>query len=233
MAQIIRVTAAVDRILADVSTTRTRAASLQVPWAPLAEEYLADVATLGQRATADHTAAASAFTAARAVVDRLIASNHAKIAAVHDELWNALGRPRNDLRFGLLLPEGVGTGSTGPEADQPAALGLLADALEQHLHPRLAPARCDALAAEVRALVAPLEVALAALGTARANQSRFVAQRSWIGRIAQNQLVQLKRTLIGQGWRETEIHEVIPDRTPEKKADAPAAPTPTSSTTGS
>jgi len=222
MGNVIRKDASIDSIIADVKTTRMNADAMGGAWQTIANDKIGPVATLienieGQIAAARKTALPLAATleAANKKADLLLGK-------VSDDIWNAVGRPAADPALSLLFPEGYAYYAEGSTAEQPDRMELLAKLLESGVHPKLDAAKAAAAAGEVRAEAVALTAALDNARVPCATLALLERMRSALARSAQMELVGLKRMYKAKGFRETEIHAVIPDR-PDSGAKKPSA----------
>lgn len=204
--------AAASDILADVRTTHTRATARGGKWQEHADTRLASVLALGagietQLATARDTAAPfiAAVNAENDRADDLL-------GRVSDDVWNAVGRPANDPVLSILFPGGFAYYAEGNTEQQPTRMEILAQLLEANLHPKLTPQQAQAYAADVRASATKLDKTLddARLPVARVE----VLERVYtaVARSAGIELANLKRMYKAEGFSESDIHTVIPDR---------------------
>ena len=223
MGDVVRRTAAVDDIVADVKTTLGRARARK--WKATAEERLAPIVALIDATEARRTAArtevaplAAAIAAADDRADRLLG----KMA---DDIWNDVGRPANDPALSLLFPGGVAYYADGEDDEQPDRMDLLAELLEAGVHPRLDRAVAGERAKAIRTEAALLRTAHDASRGPRLRMRLLERVRTALGRAAQMELAHLKRRFRAEGFSEAEIHGVIPDRPrPQTATEQESAP---------
>lgn len=223
MGDVVRRTAAVDDIFADVKTTLGRARAREGKWKATAEERLTPIVTLidatdARRAAVQAEVAplAAAIGAADDKADRLLGK-------MSDDIWNDVGRPANDAALSLLFPGGVGYYADGEDDEQPDRMDLLAELLDAGVHPRLDRTVAGDRAKAVRAEAALLRTAHDASRGPRLRMRLLDRVRTALGRAAQMELVHLKRRFRAEGFSEAEIHGVIPDR-PRPVAEVETTP---------
>jgi hypothetical protein len=225
MGTVIRKQAAVEDILADVRGSLARARAKAGAWQSIAEARLLPVVQLvdgveAQRREAD--AAAAPARAARAAADQ--AADEA-IGAVSDEVWNAVGRPQRDPAMAILFPEGIAHYTDGDVVEQPERMELLAQLLGAGVHPRLGKEVAQGCAERVRAAAATLRAAVDAARGPMARVELLGRTRVALARAGALELGRVKRLYKAEGFREAEIHEVIPNRPvaapPAKEEPAP------------
>jgi len=218
MGEIIRKTAAADDIILDLRTTLASAGAKGGSWKVLADKQLGGMLSL-----IDATEASKAHAEDRAAP--LVAALDAKddeadrlLGRIWDEIWNEVGRPAADPALATLFPGGIAYYSDGDVDGQPDRMELLAELLDSNPHPRLAPAVAKSMAKQVRASASGLRAAVIA---ARGPNARVqLLQRVWraIATTAQIALAKLKRIYKLEGFSETDIHSVIPDRPASRRA---------------
>lgn len=212
MGNVISPRAAAPDILADVRTAHTRATARGGKWQEHADARLASVLALSagidtQLTTARETAAP--FVAVVKVEDDRADD---LLGRVSDEIWNAVGRPANDAVLSILFPGGFAYYAEGNTEQQPTRMEILAQLLEANLHPKLTPQQGQSYAAQVRDGATRLEKAL---DDARIPTTRIeVLERVYfaVARSAAIELANLKRLYKAEGFSESDIHSVIPDR---------------------
>jgi hypothetical protein len=223
MGDTIRSSAAVDDIFADVRTTHQNAIARGGVARTLAEERIGPTiagidaieAELGQA----RQAALPLVTEVRHENDRA----DAFVGRIYDEIWNDVGRSANDRWLTLLFPGGTGYYTEGDTAEQPHRMELLAQMLERGVHPKLTEAQAAGYAARTRAAAAELSADLDAARLPAAQVVLLERVRTAVARTAQADLVALKRLYKNEGMSEAEIHTIIPDRPPPKKAKTKGA----------
>jgi hypothetical protein len=122
-----------------------------------------------------------------------------------------------DRALTLIFPGGAAYYTEGSVETQPGRMELLARLLERGIHPKLTTAQAKAAADKIRAGAAKLKEAV---DTARMPTDQVTLcerVRTATARVVHFELANYKRALVSAGYSETEIHEVIPDRTPKKK----------------
>lgn len=149
----------------------------------------------------------------------LAADNNADnvIGSVRDEMYNALGRPRQSPAMDEVFPGGIGTYTSGDPRRQPL--------LMQVLHARILAASATlwpepkrtAWAAAIEAARIPFKDAVKAHEPMEAAEIVADAGYRAAVRSAHARLVSYKRDLKNLGLTEAQIHEIIPDASSPKK----------------
>lgn len=222
MAEVIRRGAAAQEIIADVTATRENAKLRGSPWDDLAGQFLDDVLGMTRRVNAALASATEEHERADKVLALAVREAHLQVGGYYYELWQALRRPAYDLHLRLMFPEGAKSCTDCPVEDQSDRMLLLATLLAEHTHPRLDPARCDTIADELRRLAARLRAARADTMAPRSRVEHYAALIRPVAIVAHTKLSALKKALLAHGFRQTEIHEVIPAHTyprPKKKGN--------------
>jgi hypothetical protein len=212
MGDVIRKDAAAGDIIADARTTVINAQAKRGTWQSTTEEKLsaglaavavleAKLSTLSQQA--------EPLIAAIHVIDDVADPFIGKLS---DDAWNLLGRPSADPFYDLLFPGGISVYTDGPDEEQPARMELLASLLETHIHPRLDKEFAAHSAAELRKMASKYQAALDAARPLRLQIQIYTKTRMILARGLQLSLASLKRRLKSDGFTETDIHTVIPDR---------------------
>jgi hypothetical protein len=214
MGQVITAKASAEDILADVETTLTEARRRGGVQAREAEEFLAEVFGSGSRVLRDLRTHDRALRTARDELRWVTHQVRMVTGKVHDDLWNLLGRPRHDPTLALLFPNGASTCNIGPVAERVTKLAALAVFVHELEDPRLPEGVGVPMAVPVQALVVRLEAAIEGVKAARAVRDTTAAHRRSVGRAAQRQLARYKKILLARGFRQDEIHDLIPDRRP-------------------
>jgi len=151
----------------------------------------------------------------------------AAIDRIYDDTWNDVERPANDRYLALMYPGGAGYYTDGDTPGQPARMELLAKLYDRNLHPKLTVAQSSMFASRVRDAASELKADLDATATPAASVALLERVRTALGRIAQFELANLKRSYKNEGMNEASIHGIIPDRPTTKKAvKKPDAPVP-------
>jgi hypothetical protein len=218
MGRVISARGAADDIFEDTKTAHTKGAKKSGKFATITLDILGPVVLLID--TIDTDLAEAKKTAAPLLAELEAANEEADdlVQRVYDEVWNDVGRPAYDRALTLIFPGGATYYTDGNVDTQPGRMELLAQLLERGIHPKLTKAQAQAAADKIRAGAAMLQ---AAINAARmpANQCSLLDRiRTATGRVVQFELANYKRALVSAGYSETEIHDVIPDRTPKKKA---------------
>jgi hypothetical protein len=225
MGEVIRKGSAAPDVLADVATTLHNARAKGGVWASAAEEKLGAVEHLSGLVTsrlADADKALKPLTAALAVEDDRADD---LIGAVSDDLWNAVGRPAADPVLSIIFPGGIAYYTEGRDDEQPDRMELLAEFLGAGLHPKLDRKAGTAHAKSVREAADAYRKRVDATRKPAARVKLLNAMQTAVGRYAHTELANLKRRYKSEGFSESDIHAVIPDRPrPSPAATAPDEP---------
>lgn len=228
MGDVIRAGAAVEEIFKDGRTALTRAIAKGGTPKQRAEEGLSPVIAMVDAIEAELDAARKVLAPRAAEVSAENDRADAAINRIYDETWNDVGRPANDRYLALLYPGGAAYYTDGDLPAQPTRMELLAKLYDRKLHPKLTPAQCESYAARIREAAAALQADIDLTTTPAANVALLERVRTALGRIAQFELANLKRTFKSDGMTEAAIHDIIPDRPvarkPKKGEAAPPAP---------
>lgn len=218
MGETIRRNAAAESILADAKTALTNAQAKGGAWATHATDKLGSTLALAVTIAARLATARDLLVpleAALAAQDELADKFLGRIA---DQIWNDVGRPGSDASLSILFPGGIAYYAEGDESTQPERMTLLAELLESDIHPRLAADAARAYATEVRGQAGALEEKVAAAAGPRRQVALLEKIEGALARVAHSNLSALKRAYKAEGFSETEIHTVIPDRPRPRKA---------------
>lgn len=158
-----------------------------------------------------HQATEQAQSAAWTIV--LAKDNDADIAigSVRDEMWNALGRPRQSPQMDEVFPGGVATYTAGDPSNQPILMQILQSRMTSASAPQWPEAKRIAWVATIEASRLPYEAAVKAHQPAEAAATVALAGYRAAVRSAHARLRSLKRDLKSLGLSEAQIHEIIPD----------------------
>jgi hypothetical protein len=233
MGDVIRSTAAVDDIFADVRTSLANAVAKDGIAKTIAEARLGP--TLAMLGTVDAELKEARETATPLLAEEKAENDRADalLDRIYDEVWNDVGRPSNDRVLSLIFPGGADYYTDGDTAEQSDRMELLAQLLERKIHPKLTQDQVTAYAARIREGAKALSADVEAARLPRARVKLLERVRTKLGRTAQFDLAGVKRACKNEGMSEAEIHTIIPDRPPPKKktpaGGAPAGqpPTPT------
>lgn len=225
MGEVIRKDAAADDIVADGIKTLNAAAAKGGTWKQLADERLGPAVSLFNKVIADLEKAETALAPLLASINAYDSEADDFLGAKSDEMWNLIGRPAFDAFYALVWPGGSSAYADGPDDEQPERMDLLAEILVVNIHPQIDPAWSSALAAEMQARAATYRSLLDAARPVRAKVGLLKRMKSIAARSVQMEISRLKRRYLAEGFREAEIHAVIPDRARSKPAK-PAEPPP-------
>jgi len=217
MGDVIRASAAVDEIFKDVRVTLEASVARGGIVKERAEVGIGPVVAMVD-------ATEQELQAARTQLAPLSANLHAEndcadalLNRIYDETWNDVGRPANDRYLALMYPGGAGYYTDGDTAGQPARMELLAKLYDRALHPKLTKEQSGAYAVRIREAAAALKLDVDAAAAPAANVALLERVRTALGRVAQFELVNLKRMFKVDGMSEAAIHVIIPDRPIAKK----------------
>ncbi len=218
MGDVIRSHAAIDDILADARSASQAAAARGGGIAERAQTTLGPVLAIIDATEDDLKSARASLAPLGAALDAENEVADAALDRIYDETWNDVGRPANDRFLALMFPGGAGYYTDGDTSAQPARMELLARLYEKRIHPKLNPDQCLTYAKRVRDAAAALKQDLDAASPVMIHVAQLERVRSALGRVAQAELVNLKRMYKVDGLSEAEIHTIIPDRPVQKKA---------------
>lgn len=224
MGDVIRASAAVEEIFKDARSALNQAVARGGTIKERAEQGVGPVVAMVDAIETELKTARDTLAPLAAAV---IAENDQADAAtnrIYDEVWNDAGRAANDRYLALMFPGGANYYTDGDTPGQPARMELLAKLFDRKLHPKLTPAQSDAYAVRVRAAASALQADIDAAAAPAANVTLLERVRTALGRIAQFELANLKRSYKIDGMSEAAIHDIIPDRPVAKKAAKKAEP---------
>jgi hypothetical protein len=133
------------------------------------------------------------------------------IGSVRDEMWNALGRPRQSPHMDEVFPGGVGTYTSGDPRNQPLLMQILHSRILSASAPQWTESKRMAWATTIEAVRVPYDAAVKAHQPTEAAATVADAGYRAAVRSAHARLKNLKRDLKNLGQSETQIHEIIPD----------------------
>lgn len=212
MGQVIRSTAALDDIEADVRTSEQRARERPGPIADAAAARLAPAIGVMDSAKAILSGAEAAESAGWTVVSARNREADIVIGATRDEMWNALGRVRQHAAMTHTFPGGIETYTSGDVKGQPVLMQVLVSRIPTAEAPQWTPELRQGWIASIEAARVPLAEAVAAYLPLDAALTVAEAGRRSAVRSAHSKLTAFKRDLKNLGLTETQIHEIIPDR---------------------
>ncbi len=212
MGEIIRKDSAVEAIVSDATTTRTHAKVRGGRWHELAESKLASVLTLFANIEAQREAAETAHAPHVAAIDVLNEKADKLIGKEHDIIWNEVGRPGWDAALSVIFPDGIAYYADGDTDEQPARMQILVKLLQSGIHPKLSQSTADICADEIATEAAALDAAIVNGRQTGAMVKVLGRVRTALGKVVHAELASLKRLYKAEGFSETEIHTVIPDR---------------------
>ncbi len=212
MGQMIQKDAAADDILTDANKALTNATARGGRWKELADARLGGPCALFADFNGQFEAAKLAHAPHAATIAALNVQADKKIGKAYDFVWNDVGRPAADAALSVLFPEGIGTYTEGETSEQPDRMRILVALLEAGIHPKLSPNIAQACAAELSAEADTLEAAVVAGRQTGAKVKVLSRVRTALAKVVHTELTNLKRAYKIEGFSETEIHAVIPDR---------------------
>lgn len=139
------------------------------------------------------------------------------IGSTRDEMWNALGRPKQSPHMDAVYPEGIATYTAGDPLGQPLLMGVLRTRILAGEAPQWTEAKRNAWASAIEAKREAYEVVVNAYRPIAA--SLVVAEAGYRAAVrgAHTRLRNYKRDLKNLGLTEAQIHEIIPDASAGKK----------------
>jgi hypothetical protein len=230
MGDVIRANAAVEEIFKDARAALTNAIAKGGTAKDRAEQGIAPIVAMVDAIEAELKTARELLAPLLAALNAENEKADATINRIYDDTWNDVDRPGNDRYLALMYPGGAGYYTDGDTPGQPARMELLAKLYDRALHPKLSAVQSSGFAVRVREAASALQVDVDALATPAANVALLERVRTALGRIAQFELANLKRSYKNDGMNEAAIHGIIADRPAAKKAakkaDAPKADAP-------
>jgi hypothetical protein len=190
---------------------------------PLAEEWVGPYEPLISGAAAEKAAADEAEGQAFADLLYKLERSMTTFGQVKDDVFNALGRARNDPTMLMLFPNGMGTVREVPPRRAALAMGVIAGQLRKVQNPLLHEARLAGWADHLDASKAEVSAAVATLDTASAMAAHATSSYVRVVRLAWHALPALKRVLKAKGLTEAKVHTVIPSFAAPPRDDAAGA----------
>lgn len=147
------------------------------------------------------------------------AKSDARIGSIRDEMWNALGRPKQSSHLDEVFPGGVGTYTSGDPLGQPLLMQVLRSRILASAAPQWTEAKRQAWADEIEAHRVSYAAAVDAYRPMEtAATVADVGYRAAV-RAGHARLRSFKRDLKNLGLTEVQIHEIIPDAGAGRSAD--------------
>ncbi len=226
MGEVIRSNAAAEDIEADILETARNAAARGGEIAAAAETRLGPAVEAIGSSKALLGAAQLADSLAWAPVEVENGKSDKEIGKVRDEMWNALGRPKDHPAMNAAIPGGIKTYTEGDIKDQPPLMGVFATRIRATAAPMWSEAAREAWATGITVRGGALEAVLAAHAPPAAAETVAAAGYRSAIRNGHAKLVMFKRDLFNLGLTETQAHEIIPDAEtrPAKKKPADDEP---------
>jgi hypothetical protein len=212
MGDVIRKDSAVVDIITDVKESYTKAKAKGELFGQIAEEKLGSTVELIHFTEGRLRKAREEFAPLHAALDVMDDQSDLLLKKTADDVWNSIGRPASDPAYEIIFPGGVSYYAEGSDEDQPNRMELLAELLESGVHPRLDKELAQNAANAIRAKAAEYRGLLDQLRMPKARVTLLEKVWTAISRSAQAELVKLKRRYKSEGFSETEIHSIIPDR---------------------
>jgi hypothetical protein len=212
MGKLIGQTADPERIEAHVRTSYRRALAMEGAVAKAGQERLAGaIADIDAALEADRAAAAAGGSADTLSIAETKAND--TIGRVRDDLWNVLGRPRQNAFLDRIFPQGVGTYTKADSKLKPLFMQVLVTRIQAATSGLFTQEQKDAWVAELEAKRKAFQDAASAHAPleAAATLARF-GYRGAV-RTALTRLRDFKRDLQTLGLDEAGIHDIIPDAT--------------------
>lgn len=218
MGDVIRTNAAVEDIFKDARSALTSATAKGGRTKELAELGLGPIVAMVDAIEAELKTAKELLAPLLAALNAENDKADATIDRIYDDTWNDVERPANDRYLALMYPGGAGYYTDGDTPGQPARMELLAKLYDRKLHPKLTAVQSSMFAVRVRDAASALKEDIDAAATPAANVALLDRVRTALGRIAQFEIANLKRSFKNEGMNEAAIHGIIPDRPAAKKA---------------
>jgi hypothetical protein len=139
------------------------------------------------------------------------------VGATRDEMWNALGRPKQSPHMDEVYPEGIGTYTSGDPRGQPVLMQVLHARILAASAPQWPEAKRNAWASAIEAKREAYDVVVKSYLPVEA--AVVVAEASYRAAVrgGQARLRNFKRDLKSLGLTEAQIHEIIPDASAGKR----------------
>ncbi|UQA55508.1 hypothetical protein [Polyangium aurulentum] len=133
------------------------------------------------------------------------------IGNTRDEMWNALGRPRQSPHMDAVFPEGIGTYTAGDPLGQPLLMQVLHARILAASAPQWPEPKRNAWAAAIEAKREAYDTAVKAYRPVEA--ALVVAEAGYRAAVRNGhaRLKNFKRDLKSLGLTEAQIHDIIPD----------------------
>jgi hypothetical protein len=219
MGEMIRKDAAVKDIVSDAKDTLVEARSRGGLWKDLAEAKLASPLAL-------YDSIEEQRKQVELIVKPLAAAVRAQddkaddvIQRHYDEIYNEVGRSKNDAALAVIFPEGGATYTEGSTEEQPDRMEVLMQLVAAGIHPKLSKVTADRIVKELEVEKNDLEAKLEALRKPAAKLRILERVEMSLARVLHAELTKLKKAYKAEGFTEADIHQVIPDR-PTKAAKA-------------
>lgn len=221
MGEIRRKDSAVEDIVDDAKTTRTNAKARGGRWHELAESRLASVLAIFANIETQRDAAEAAHAPHAAAIDVQNEKADKTIGKVHDIIWNEIGRPGWDAALSVIFPDGISYYADGDTDEQSTRMDILVKLLQSGIHPKLNQSTADSCAVEIATEATALNTAIANGRPTSATVKVLGRVRTALGKVVHAELASLKRLYKAEGFSETEIHTVIPDRPTKSSKKTP------------
>ena len=211
MGEIIQATAKTEKIVEDITLAHRNGMARGGDIADACRNRLQTAVGAIENALALAEAARRAESAAWVIV--LAQDNDADITigSVRDEMWNALGRPKQSAHMDTVFPGGVGTYTAGDPRNQPVLMQVLHSRILAASAPQWIESKRNGWAATIEAARVPYQEAVNAHRPAEAALTVAEAGYRAAVRAGHARLRSFKRDLKSLGLTEAQIHEIIPD----------------------
>ena len=134
------------------------------------------------------------------------------IGAIRDEIWNMLGRPKNNQTMDEIFFGGIQTYSRAKLAEQPQKMQMLENQIEFVTNSALTDENRTLWIKRIRTSRLLLSEAMVPLSKISAEKKLASEAYDDVGPSARKALLRFKRALLNEGLSETQIHRLIPDR---------------------
>jgi len=220
MGEIINSSAHVDRIAEHVVQAYQKGVARGGDIADACKSRLETSVSAVELAKTANDAAHKAENASWGIVLAMDTNADITIGSTRDEMWNALGRPRQSPQMDEVFAGGVRIYTSGDPRNQPVLMHLLHARILAASAPQWPEQKRIAWAASIEAVRAPYESAVNDHRPIEAAAMVTEAAYRAAVRTAHARLKSLKRDLKSLGLTESQIHEIIPD------ASSGSSPTP-------
>ena len=212
MGNVINGSASAEYQLGDARLTLQLSAYISAEWGQDAERFLGETVAVATTLEEELEAGQAVLADLRA---RQAALNHTcndLVARTKDELYNDMGRTRNEPRFKRIFTKGKQPYTDVPAGRKPQALRRLVRMLGTFDLPNVSPERITASSAALLEAADRLAAVNDQLDPQRDEVELVRGQLVATAREAQQQLARLKGYWRAMGVSEVDVHRMIPDR---------------------